>query len=36
VDALRLELGTLASEMMVDIALGERQGAGQRSAVAAA
>ena len=25
VDALRLELGTLASEMMVDIALGERQ-----------
>jgi methionyl-tRNA formyltransferase len=36
VDALRLELGTLASEMMVDIALDERQGAGQRSAVAAA
>ena len=28
VDALRLELGTLASEMMVDIALGERQVAG--------
>ena len=28
VDALRLELGTLASEMMVDIALGERQMAG--------
>jgi len=28
VDALRLELGTLASEMMVDIALGERQAAG--------
>ena len=25
VDALRMELGTLASEMMVDIALGERQ-----------
>ena len=29
VDALRLELGTLASEMMVDIALGERQVAGR-------
>ena len=29
VDALRLELGALASEMMVDIALGERQIAGQ-------
>ena len=28
VDALRLELGALASEMMVDIALGERQVAG--------
>ena len=28
VDALRLELGTLASEMMVDIALGERQVSG--------
>lgn len=28
VDALRLELGALASEMMVDIALGERQLAG--------
>jgi methionyl-tRNA formyltransferase len=31
-DALRLELGTLASEMMVDIALGERQASGQRNA----
>ncbi len=30
VDVLRLELGTLASEMMVDIALGERQVAGQQ------
>ena len=29
VDALRLELGTLASELMVDIALGERPVAGQ-------
>ena len=31
VDALRLELGTLASEMMVDIALGERPVTGQLS-----
>lgn len=29
VDALRQELGTLAREMMVDIALGERQNSGQ-------
>ena len=29
VDALRVELGALASEMMVDIALGERQAVGQ-------
>jgi methionyl-tRNA formyltransferase len=36
VDALRLELGTLASEMMVDIALDERQVAGQRSTAPAA
>ena len=35
VDALRLELGTLASEMMVDIALGERQAVGQWSPAAA-
>ena len=35
VDALRLELGTLASEMMVDIALGERQAVGQLSPAAA-
>lgn len=33
VDALRLELGTLASEMMVDIALGEQQRMGQSAAV---
>ena len=33
VDALRLELGTLASEMMVDIALGERQGVGHGNAL---
>jgi methionyl-tRNA formyltransferase len=36
VDALRLELGTLASEMMVDIALGERQVAAPLSLVSAA
>ena len=35
VDALRLELGTLASEMMVDIALGERQAVGPVAAVVA-
>ena len=35
VDALRLELGTLASEMMVDIALGERQMAGPLGQLAA-
>jgi methionyl-tRNA formyltransferase len=35
VEALRLELGTLASEMMVDIALGERQVAGLSSQAAA-
>ena len=35
VEALRLELGTLASEMMVDIALGERQAVGQLSPAAA-
>ena len=35
VDALRLELGTLASEMMVDIALGERQVAGPLGQLAA-
>ncbi len=32
VDVLRLELGTLASEMMVDIALGERLGVGRVAA----
>jgi len=32
VDALRQELGSLASEMMLDIALGERQGASNRPA----
>ena len=35
VEALRLELGTLASEMMVDIALGERQAVGQWGPAAA-
>jgi glycine cleavage system regulatory protein len=35
VDALRLELGALASEMMVDIALGERHVAGNLGQMAA-
>jgi methionyl-tRNA formyltransferase len=35
VDALRLELGTLANELMVDIALGERQMASQKIAAPA-
>ena len=35
VEALRMELGALASTMMVDIALGERQAVGQWSPAAA-